>query len=38
MKELEEKIVQAHSLEILERVRVDIFGKKGVLAAQFSKM
>ena len=38
MKELEEKIVQADSLEILEKVRVELFGKKGVLAAEFAKM
>ena len=38
MKELEEKIVQADSLEILEKVRVELFGKKGVIAAQFAKM
>ena len=33
MKELEEKIVQADSLEILEKVRVELFGKKGVLSS-----
>jgi len=38
MKELEEKIVQAASLEALEKVRVELFGKKGVLAAEFAKM
>ena len=38
MKELEEKIVQADSLETLEKVRVELFGKKGVLAAEFAKM
>jgi len=38
MKELEDKIVQANSLETLEKVRVELFGKKGVLAAQFAKM
>ena len=38
MKELEEKIVQAESLEALEKVRVELFGKKGVLAAEFAKM
>ncbi|HIQ46514.1 MAG TPA: phenylalanine--tRNA ligase subunit alpha, partial [Sulfurovum sp.] len=29
MKELENKIVQAESLETLEKVRVELFGKKG---------
>jgi len=38
MENLEEKIVQAYSLETLEKVRVELFGKKGVLAAQFAKM
>jgi phenylalanyl-tRNA synthetase alpha chain len=38
MKELEEKITQVASLEALERVRIEIFGKKGHLAAQFAKM
>ena len=38
MKELEEKIVQADSLETLEKVRIELFGKKGVLAAEFAKM
>jgi len=38
MKELEDKITQADSLEVLEKVRVELFGKKGVLAAEFAKM
>jgi phenylalanyl-tRNA synthetase alpha chain len=38
MEKLEEKIVQADTLEILEKVRVELFGKKGVLAAEFAKM
>ena len=38
MKELEDKIVQAASLEDLEKVRIELFGKKGVLAAEFAKM
>ena len=38
MKELEEKIVQADSLEALEKVRIELFGKKGVLAVEFAKM
>ncbi len=38
MESLEEKIKQASDLKILENVRIEIFGKKGVLAAQFAKM
>lgn len=38
MKELEDKIIQAISLEDLEKVRIELFGKKGVLAAEFAKM
>ena len=38
MENLKEKIVQADSLETLEKVRVELFGKKGVLASQFAKM
>ncbi len=38
MENLEEKIVQADTLEALEKVRVELFGKKGVLSAQFAKM
>jgi phenylalanyl-tRNA synthetase alpha chain len=38
MKELEDKIIQAASLEDLEKVRIELFGKKGVLAAEFAKM
>jgi len=38
MENLEEKIVEADSLETLEKVRVELFGKKGVLAAEFAKM
>ncbi|HFS82674.1 MAG TPA: phenylalanine--tRNA ligase subunit alpha, partial [Epsilonproteobacteria bacterium] len=38
MKNLEEKILQAGSLEVLEKVRVELFGKKGVIAAEFAKM
>ena len=38
MENLEEKIVQSSSLERLEQVRIELFGKKGVLAAQFAKM
>jgi phenylalanyl-tRNA synthetase alpha chain len=38
MKELEEKIAQANSLEDLEKVRIELFGKKGVLASEFAKM
>jgi len=38
MENLEEKIVQADSLEALEIVRIELFGKKGIMAAQFAKM
>jgi phenylalanyl-tRNA synthetase alpha chain len=38
MESLEEKIKQAGDLKTLESVRIEIFGKKGVLAAQFAKM
>lgn len=38
MENLEEKIVQSLNLEELEQVRIELFGKKGVLAAQFAKM
>ena len=38
MKELEEKIVQADTLETLEKVRVELFGKKGFLATEFTRM
>ncbi len=38
MELLQRKIEQANDLETLESVRIEIFGKKGVLAAQFAKM
>lgn len=38
MKALEEKIIQASSLEALEKVRVEVFGKKGALATEFAKL
>ena len=38
MESLEEKIKQAGDLKTLETVRIEIFGKKGVLAAEFAKM
>ncbi len=38
MQELYEKIERAESVEALEAVRVEIFGKKGILAAEFAKM
>ena len=38
MEELELKINKASSLEELEKVRVAIFGKKGVLALEFAKL
>jgi len=38
MENLEDKIIEAGSLEALEKVRIELFGKKGVLAGQFAKM
>ncbi len=38
MQELEKKIEEASSLEELEKVRIEIFGKKGALAAQFARL
>ncbi len=38
MENLESKILQTDSLEALEKVRIELFGKKGLLAAQFAKM
>ncbi|WP_292662159.1 phenylalanine--tRNA ligase subunit alpha [Nitratifractor sp.] len=38
MENLEEKIAGASSLEDLEKVRIEIFGKKGALAAEFAKL
>ena len=38
MENLELKIEEASSLEELERVRVEIFGKKGALSAEFAKL
>jgi phenylalanyl-tRNA synthetase alpha chain len=38
MEALEAKINAADTLEALEKVRIEIFGKKGVLAAEFAKM
>ena len=38
MKELEAKISQASSLEELEKVRIELFGKKGILALEFAKL
>ncbi len=38
MKEWYEKIKEAQSVETLEEIRISVFGKKGVLAAEFAKM
>ena len=38
MKNLEEKIINSDSLESLEKVRVELFGKKGLMAAEFAKL
>jgi len=38
LENLERKIVDTGSLEELERVRIEIFGKKGALAAEFARL
>ncbi len=38
MDQLKEKIESAASLEELEKIRIEIFGKKGILAAEFAKL
>ncbi len=38
MESLEKKIVESDSLESLEKIRVELFGKKGFLAAEFVKL
>ncbi len=38
LEELRQKINSALSLEELERVRIEIFGKKGILASEFAKL
>jgi phenylalanyl-tRNA synthetase alpha chain len=38
LENLEERIEQANTLEALEKVRVELFGKKGALAAEFAKL
>jgi len=38
LEQLKEKIFNAGSLEELEKVRIEIFGKKGILAEEFSKL
>ncbi len=38
MENLDEKILQAKTLEELEKVRVELFGKKGFLSLEFAKM
>jgi phenylalanyl-tRNA synthetase alpha chain len=38
MEHLYAQIDQAQTLEALEKVRVEIFGKKGILAAEFAKL
>ncbi len=35
---LSEQIIQSDTLEALEKLRIDIFGKKGVLATEFAKL
>ena len=38
LKEWYDKIKEAQSVEVLEEIRLSVFGKKGVLAAEFAKM
>ncbi len=38
MKTLQTRIEEATSLDALEKIRVEIFGKKGLLAAEFAKL
>lgn len=38
MENLEELIESADTLEVLEKARIEIFGKKGVLSSEFAKM
>ena len=38
MKELEDKISGADSLEVLEKIRIELFGKKGAMAKEFTKL
>ena len=38
MKHLEDKITQATTLELLEKVRIELFGKKGAMASEFAKL
>jgi phenylalanyl-tRNA synthetase alpha chain len=38
LQEYSDKIASAKTLKALEEVRIEIFGKKGVLAAEFAKM
>jgi len=38
MEKLNAKIKEADTLEALEQIRVELFGKKGILAAEFAKL
>jgi len=38
LKHLEDKITQATTLELLEKVRIELFGKKGAMASEFAKL
>jgi len=38
LKELEDKIAKANSLEVLEKTRIELFGKKGAMAKEFAKL
>jgi phenylalanyl-tRNA synthetase alpha chain len=38
LKHLEDKITQATTLELLEKVRIELFGKKGAMAVEFARL
>jgi len=38
LEEWYEKIKEAQSVEVLEEIRISVFGKKGILAVEFAKM
>jgi phenylalanyl-tRNA synthetase alpha chain len=38
LKELKDKISKAESLEVLEQIRIELFGKKGTMAKEFAKL
>ncbi|WP_240330170.1 hypothetical protein [Campylobacter fetus] len=38
MQEIIDKIDQALSLDELEKIRVELFGKKGIITSEFAKL